>query len=170
MQPRFLYAIAKKCREYHINVAIETCGCGDYEAFAPCLDYIDFIYFDIKHMDSGMPVSYTHLDVYKRQEERIVLTFDVGTQSSRALLINNRGEILGKGQIRHDPPYISREPDWAEQDADFYYRSICEAAQKLKTETSLWDRIEAVSLTTIRDTVICVDKVGKPLRLSLIHI
>ena len=54
MQPRFLHAIAKKCREYHINVAIETCGCGDYDSFAPCLDYIDFIYFDIKHMDNGM--------------------------------------------------------------------------------------------------------------------
>ena len=102
------------------------------------------------------------------KEERFVLTFDVGTQSSRALLINNRGEILGKGQIRHDPPYISREPDWAEQDADFYYRSICEAAQKLKAETSLWDRIEAVSVTTIRDTVICVDKKGKPLRPAIV--
>lgn len=45
------------------------------------------------------------------REERLVLTFDVGTQSSRALMINNRGEILGKGQTRHEPPYISREPD-----------------------------------------------------------
>lgn len=41
--------------------------------------------------------------------ERIVLTFDVGTQSSRALLINNRGKILGKGQQKHEPPYVSRE-------------------------------------------------------------
>ena len=67
MQPRFLYAIAKKCREYHINVAIETCGCGDYEAFAPCLDYIDFIYFDIKHMDSGM-----HQKITGRPNEEIL--------------------------------------------------------------------------------------------------
>lgn len=67
MQPRFLYAIAKKCREYHINVAIETCGCGDYEAFAPCLDYIDFIYFDIKHMDSGM-----HRKITGRPNEEIL--------------------------------------------------------------------------------------------------
>lgn len=54
LQPEFLLAISKKCREYGVNVAIETCGCGNYEAFAPCLDYIDFIYFDIKHMDSKM--------------------------------------------------------------------------------------------------------------------
>ncbi len=50
----------------------------------------------------------------------------------------------------------------------FITNSICEAAQKLKTETSLWDRIEAVSVTTIRDTVICVDKVGKPLRPAIV--
>ena len=34
------------------------------------------------------------------KEERIVLTFDVGTQSSRALLINNRGEMDRSGMIR----------------------------------------------------------------------
>lgn len=54
MQPEFLLAVCRKCREYGINVAIETCGCGEYERFAPCLDYIDFIYFDIKHMSPEM--------------------------------------------------------------------------------------------------------------------
>ena len=32
-------------------MAIESCGCGDYEKFKPCLDYIDYIFFDLKHMD-----------------------------------------------------------------------------------------------------------------------
>lgn len=59
MQPEFLLAISKKCREYGVNVAIETCGCGDYEKFAPCLDYIDFIYFDLKHMDSEQHQKWT---------------------------------------------------------------------------------------------------------------
>lgn len=107
-------------------------------------------------------------------EERIVLTFDVGTQSSRALLINTRGEVLGKGQKKHEPPYFSLEADWAEQDADFYYRHICDAARELREAVSagqegrLWDRIEAVSLTTIRDTVVCVDTEGKPLRPAIV--
>lgn len=30
----------------------------------------------------------------QEKKERIVLVFDVGTQSTRALLINNRGSIL----------------------------------------------------------------------------
>ena len=53
LQAEFLLELCKKCREYHVNVAIETCGCGRYENFRECLDYTDFIYFDLKHMDSG---------------------------------------------------------------------------------------------------------------------
>ena len=52
------------------------------------------------------------------KQERIVLTFDVGTQSARAMLINNQGEILGKKQEVYDPAYYSPEPGWAEQDAN----------------------------------------------------
>lgn len=54
MQPEFLLELCRKCKEYKIHIAIETCGCGNYEKFSPCLDYIDFVYFDIKHMDSEM--------------------------------------------------------------------------------------------------------------------
>lgn len=99
------------------------------------------------------------------EQERIVLIFDVGTQSSRAMLVNTKGEILGKCQKKHEPAYESLYPDWAEQEADFYYDCICQAARGLKEEhPELWPKIEAVSITTIRDTVVCVDKEGKPLR------
>lgn len=58
LQPEFLLAICKKCRENRINVAIETCGCGQYEQFKDCLDYIDYIFYDLKHMD---PDSHRHI-------------------------------------------------------------------------------------------------------------
>lgn len=99
------------------------------------------------------------------RQERIVLIFDVGTQSSRALLVNSRGEILAKAKRRHEPPYFSTQADYAEQDPDFYYTHIAAAAQELKArEPALWARIEAAALTTIRDTAVCVDKTGRPLR------
>lgn len=102
-------------------------------------------------------------------EERIVLVYDVGTQSSRALLINQHGEILGKSQVKHQEPYVSAQPGFAEQDADFYYRNICRASQDLKSrEAELFERIEAVSITTIRDTVVCVDRKGNPLRPAIL--
>lgn len=103
------------------------------------------------------------------QEKRIVLTFDVGTQSTRAMLIDSSGTILGKNQKVHSPPYISRRPDWAEQDAHYYYTCICETAAALKRQCmELWENIAAVSITTIRDTVVCVDKEGKPLRPAIL--
>ena len=65
--------------------------------------------------------------------DRVVLVYDVGTQSSRALLINQRGEILAKSQVKHLIPYESPYPGWAEKDADFYYENICQASRELKT-------------------------------------
>ena len=59
MQPDFLLALCKKCKTYGINVAIETCGCGDFNKFSPCLDYIDFLYFDVKLMDSDEHYKWT---------------------------------------------------------------------------------------------------------------
>lgn len=107
------------------------------------------------------------MDVTK--QDRIVLIFDVGTQSSRAMLVNTSGEVLGICKIKHEPAYFSQNPDWAEQDADFYYDTICKAARGLKKECpDLWEKIEAVSITTIRDTVVCVDKEGKPLRPAIL--
>lgn len=102
-------------------------------------------------------------------EERIVLVYDVGTQSSRALLINQCGEILAKSQVKHEIPYESPYPDWAEKDPDFYYRNICQASQELKEKyPKVFDKVEAAAITTIRDTVVCVDHDGKPLRPAIL--
>lgn len=103
------------------------------------------------------------------EEERIVLVFDVGTQSSRALLINQFGNILAKSQKKYEHPYFSNHIDYAEQDADFYYQKICEASMELsQAYPLLFQKIEAISLTTIRDTVVCVDSEGKPLRPAIL--
>ena len=48
------------------------------------------------------------------RQERYVLIFDVGTQSARALLINNSGEIVGKKKIQYDPAYTSPELGWSD--------------------------------------------------------
>lgn len=102
-------------------------------------------------------------------EERIVLTFDVGTQRSRAMLVNQRGDVLGKAQKGHEPPYYSEETGFAEQRADFYYEHICQAALELKEIcANKWEKIEAVTLTTIRDTTVCVDEQGVPLRPAIV--
>ena len=46
----------------------------------------------------------------------VVLVFDIGTQSTRALLVSSEGKILAKAQKGHHPAYVSRKSGWAEQD------------------------------------------------------
>lgn len=102
-------------------------------------------------------------------KEHIVLIFDIGSQSTRALLINQLGEILVSAKNQYETAYTSPNPDWAEQDADFYYNHICDCANKIRTQhPNLWNKIKAVSLTTIRDSVVCLDEENKPLRPAIL--
>ncbi len=95
----------------------------------------------------------------------LVLTIDFGTQSVRAMLFDKRGKDYGKEKVPFNPPYFSREIGWAEQKPEFYWEKLKEATNGLKAKCAeIWDDIEAVSLTTIRDTAVIVDKDGKPLR------
>ncbi|MCL2106965.1 MAG: FGGY-family carbohydrate kinase [Oscillospiraceae bacterium] len=95
----------------------------------------------------------------------LVLTIDMGTQSARALLCDPKGNIVAKAQKNYLQPYISRQPGWAEQSADFYWAAICECCQKLKAEQeALWPGIIAVTSSTIRDSCVCLDEHMRPLR------
>lgn len=102
-------------------------------------------------------------------EKKFILTFDVGTQSARTLLISNEGEVIGKKQIKYEEPYVSPQPGWAEQDPDMYYRAIAKTCRELKADhEDIWDQIEGVTITTIRATYVLVDKEGKPLRPAIV--
>lgn len=98
----------------------------------------------------------------------MVLSFDFGTQSVRAILFNKLGETLGKVKIEFTP-YFSLQAGWAEQHPETYWENFCLASKKLKEEkTELWGDIKAVAVTTIRDTCVCVDKEGKVLRPAIV--
>jgi len=95
----------------------------------------------------------------------LVLTIDLGTQSVRAILVDKDGNILRKAQYRYEKPYYSLHPDWAEQKPGVYWDAVCYVTNRLKAEAQdLWSNIIAVTLTTIRDTCLCVDRNGRPLR------
>lgn len=101
--------------------------------------------------------------------EPLVLTFDIGTQSLRGVLVDDRGNLVCKRQIHFEQPYFSQNPGWAEQRGEFYWETICQASLELKAAAgNLWHDIKAVSITTIRDTDICVDKDGVPVRPAIL--
>ena len=98
-------------------------------------------------------------------EQPLVLTFDIGTQSVRCLLVRPDGSFADVEQQKYDVPYYSANPGWAEQTPDFYYEQICDVAKKLCDRSrSLLPQVIAVTLTCIRDTVLCLDRNNKPLR------
>jgi sugar (pentulose or hexulose) kinase len=103
------------------------------------------------------------------QKEPILAVFDVGTQSARTMLVNDRGEVLGIAKEAYTPAYRSPQPDWAEQDADYYYERICSTCRKvLQAHPDLKERLAGAAMTTIRDTVVCVDQEGRPLRPAIL--
>ena len=93
-----------------------------------------------------------------------ILAIDNGTQSIRALLFDARGNLETKVQIQLEP-YFSDKPGWAEQHADYFWENLCKACQTLWSQSKVpKEAVAAVSITTQRGCIICLDKEGKPLR------
>jgi sugar (pentulose or hexulose) kinase len=51
---------------------------------------------------------------------KTALTIDCGTQSLRALLFSQDGELLANARETYTP-YVSPRPGWAEQDPEVYW-------------------------------------------------
>ena len=97
----------------------------------------------------------------------MVMTFDVGSQSVRAIIVDKQGNIRGSYKLQYKSPCMpSDNPDCAENKPDFYYEMICQASLGLKENTppEVMQNVKAVSITCIRDTVLILDKDHKPLR------
>ncbi|MDR3669955.1 MAG: FGGY-family carbohydrate kinase [Holophaga sp.] len=96
-----------------------------------------------------------------------LLALDCGTQSLRAMLFAADGTLLHKVKIEYEPYQRSR-PGWAEQDAELWWRSLCQAIRMLRAQAgAAFARIRGVGLTTQRATLVFVDGAGNPLRPAL---
>ncbi len=98
----------------------------------------------------------------------LLLAIDNGTQSVRALLFNLRGNLLAKAQVKITP-YVSPRPGWAEQDPDYFWRSLVRACRQLWAQAQVdKSTIAALAVTTQRATVVNVDRSGRPLRPAIV--
>lgn len=97
-----------------------------------------------------------------------LLAIDAGTQSIRSVLVGLQGQIIDIAKISIEP-YRSPEPGWAEQDPEYYWKSLCESTQKLLSRNeALQEVIRGVVLTTQRGTVINLDRESRPLRPAMV--
>jgi len=94
----------------------------------------------------------------------VLLAIDCGTQSLRSLLFTAQGEVLERAVVVYEP-YLRTKPGWAEQDADLFWRSVCDTCGTLKARAPhLFERIAGIGVTAQRDSMVNVDERGVPLR------
>jgi len=86
-QHDFVREFLKRCTERWLHTALETCGHAPWEHLEGILKYVDFLFYDVKHMDPG---------VHKRM-----------TGVSNELILNNLGKIASK---RSGPEVVVRIP------------------------------------------------------------
>ena len=96
------------------------------------------------------------------QEIYYSMTIDCGTQSIRAMIFDNSGNMVQKSKISVTE-FISEKKGWMEIDPELLWGKICTCIKHLKNEGNLLEKIEAVTITCQRDSVVLVDEQNKPL-------
>lgn len=97
--------------------------------------------------------------------EPLILTFDVGTQSVRAMLIDKTGCIRERTSHVYARPYYSLHPTWAEQRPDFYYEEMCLVSRELREKApELFAQAVCMVMTVFRDSTVCLGRGWMPLR------
>lgn len=108
------------------------------------------------------------MDVAQPNDGGLVLAIDVGTQSTRAALVDARGEVhhLVRAPIE---PYFSERPGWAEQHPSVYWNALktC-CAEVLGRAGDARTRVLAVALSTQRGTFVNAAPDGTPLRPAIV--
>ena len=93
-----------------------------------------------------------------------VLIIDVGTQSMRGIIFDEKGNLLVKEQVKYEP-YIAKENGYMEQTAEMYWNVLCSITRKFTSEHSdMMKDVIAMSVDTFRDTAVLLDDDNKVLR------
>lgn len=103
------------------------------------------------------------------KKEKFVLVFDIGTQSLKVSIINNKGDILAIVPKKYEDPYFSPKNGYVEQYPDFYYKELSLACKELKQNNEeLLKQCMAVTLCAFRDTPCFLDENKNVVRPSIL--
>lgn len=98
----------------------------------------------------------------------LLVGIDVGTQSSKGVLVRPDGTLVAEARAEHGMN-VPR-PGWAEQDADaVWWADACAISRRLVAAVPAGDRIAAVGVSAIGPTVLPLDEAGRPLRRAILY-
>ncbi|MUV37289.1 Glycerol kinase [Lentibacillus sp. JNUCC-1] len=94
--------------------------------------------------------------------EQFILALDQGTTSSRAIIFNQAGEVVGTAQREFEQFF--QKPGWVEHDANEIWTSVLGCmAEVLRIADVGPEQIAAIGITNQRETTVVWDKhTGKP--------
>lgn len=97
------------------------------------------------------------------EKSRYILSLDQGTTSSRTLLINENGKIVGKSQKEFNQ--IFPKPSWVEHDPNEIWNTQLETAKNVIKEKDIDIKsIKGIAITNQRETTVAFDiESGKPI-------
>ncbi|HEX2626253.1 MAG TPA: FGGY family carbohydrate kinase [Candidatus Limnocylindrales bacterium] len=99
----------------------------------------------------------------------LLVGIDVGTQSSKGVLVRPDGSVVAEAREPH-PMFDVRNPGWAEQDADaVWWADVCSIARRLAAAVPTGDRIAGVGVSAIGPCVLPLDETGRPLRPAILY-
>ncbi len=98
----------------------------------------------------------------------VVLAFDQGTTSSRAIVFDHSGSILGVAQREFTQHYP--QPGWVEHDANEIWQSQLDVAREVLAQCQLSaDDVAAIGITNQRETTLLWDRAtGEPVHHAIV--
>ncbi|WP_152655208.1 glycerol kinase GlpK [Oceanobacillus sp. CFH 90083] len=100
--------------------------------------------------------------------EKYILSIDQGTTSSRAILFNNKGDIVETAQNEFKQYFD--QPSWVEHDANEIWTSVLGCVAEVLNKTGIEPgNIQGIGITNQRETAIVWDKhTGRPIYKAIV--
>lgn len=96
----------------------------------------------------------------------LVVTVDCSTTAAKALVTDAGGRVLGSGA--HPLRTSSPAPHWFEQDAPDWWTATDAAVRAALFEVQDRTKVTAVCVTHQRESFVCLDSAGRPLRPAIL--
>ncbi|MCY4018065.1 MAG: FGGY-family carbohydrate kinase [Chloroflexi bacterium] len=103
------------------------------------------------------------------KDDRLLLGIDIGTSSSKGVLVDLDGQVLAEQTVPHG--FDIPQPGWAEQDADaVWWRDFCTISRGLIDAAQIDPaRIAGVAASAIAPTMLPLDENYRALRPSILY-